>query len=200
MAFAICSRSAADDFLLEDTGDATTESAVSAVWADVVDTLDGFVPDEDVIEDLCELADTFLGVPGAALAPSAGTDGFLNRPLSEGLDPTGRVARVFDPNREVGTSCARFSGLGVLDRPSPMVAGGGILLVEPRVAPPRLDCEGVLKGLRLARPLVGVPSMVESGFLYVLVDARKLIALSSMPELEPGLLLGRDGVLFDPSE
>lgn len=32
------------------------------------------------------------------------------------------------------------------------------------------------------------------------VDARKLGALSSRPELEPGLLLGRDGVLPEPSD
>jgi hypothetical protein len=167
---------------------------------DVVDALDGFVPSQDVADDLCEADDTFRGVTAAALLLSAGMDGFLNRPLREGLDLTDRAAMVLDPNLDAGVSGTRFSGLGVLERPNPAAAGGGIFAIELRLDSPGVVCEGVLKDRRLPRLLVGVPSIVESGFLYVFVEARKLIALSSGPELEPGLLSRRDGVLFDPSD
>lgn len=40
--------------------------------------------------------------------------------------------------------------------------------------------------------------MVESGFRYVFVEARKLGVLSSGPELDPGLLLGREEAPNEP--
>ena len=57
---------------------------------------------------------------------------------------------------------------------------------------------GAFTGLALTRLLGGVPSMVESVFLYVFVDARKSGVLSPDPELEPGLLLGREEARRDP--
>lgn len=77
---------------------------VSAVLVDVVDAFDAFVPSQEVAEDLCEAEDTFLGVPTAPFLSSVGIDGFLKRPLSEGLGLTERVAIVFDANREADTS------------------------------------------------------------------------------------------------
>lgn len=164
-AFAICSLNAADDFRAEVTEWASSEATVSAVLVDVVDAFDGFVPSQEVAEDLCEADETFLGVPAAGVLSSADMDGFLKRPVREGLGLTERDATDLDPSLDAGTSGMRFSGLGVLDRPNPTVAGGGILAPEARTEPPRAGCEGVLKDRKFPRPLVGVPSMVVSGFL-----------------------------------
>jgi hypothetical protein len=104
LAFAICSLSAEEDFLLDATDGDTEESALSAVQADVVDALDGLV--SEVAEDLCDAEDAFLGVSPDLLPPSVDIEGFLNSPVTAGLDLTGRAASVFEPYCKSGISCA----------------------------------------------------------------------------------------------
>lgn len=127
-AFAICSLSAEEDFLLDATVGDTNESAVVAVLADVVETLDGFV--SDVAEDLCDADDAFLGVSPGLIPSSAEIEGFLNNPVTVGLDLIGRAASVFEAYFRGGISSACRSGLGVLDL---WRSGAPDLVAEARV-------------------------------------------------------------------
>lgn len=199
-ALAICSLKAADDFLLEATEGDSAESIVSAVFVDVLEAPEGFV--SEVAEDLWEAEDAFLGVCAGALLSSAVMDGFLNSPVMDCLGFTGRAASVFEPYFDAGVPFARLSGLGVLDRGTSGGFGGVALAAKARKVPFWIDfVNGGLRD-RIFRPRDGVPSMVDKGFLYVLVEARKLGVLSSGPELELGLLFGREDGLNEnePSE
>ena len=120
-ALAICSRRAADDFRA-DWGEAeSAESEVIPVLPDAAEAPEGFDPSLDVADESREVVETFLGVSFAAVLLIFGIEGFLNRPLMDGLLVGGRAATVLAPNFDTVTSGPRFSGLGDLD--------WGILLV-----------------------------------------------------------------------
>lgn len=118
----------------------------------------------------------------------------MNKPLTDGRLVGGRGAKIREVDLGIATSGACLSGLGVRDRATEMVLGGGI---------PYMDARGCLAGVVFAKGVwndwmlfllrKGVPSMVESGLLKVAIWERKLEIGSSMPAAEPGLLalLGR---------
>lgn len=162
-AFAICSRRAADDFLLVAPGGEPADSTVGAV--DVGEALDGLVSSAEVVEDLWDAREAFREAPAGVDLSRVGIEGFLKRPVTDGLAFAGLEATVFDPYRPVGTGSGRFSGLGVLDRVEALPGGGWTLLVDRTVPPGVTRVEGVFRGVRLARPRTGVPSMVLSLFL-----------------------------------
>jgi hypothetical protein len=196
LALAICSLRAADDFLAAAAAGDSVESAVKAVFVDVVEALDAKVPEREVADDVCEADDTFLEVSEAALLSRDDMDGFLNSPATGALARVGRAANVFAPYFSAGMPCVSLSGLGVFDR---VMRGfpGDFRVPDIRSVPPRCGvfANGVWRDLMLSRPLDGVPSMVVRGLRYVLVEARKFGVLSSGPELELGLLFGlEDGL------
>ena len=104
---------------------------MTAVLADATDTLEGFVPSPDVADEPRDAEDIFLGVSGEALLPKDGIDGFLKRPLIDGL-LVGLAATVLAPNREAETSGAAFEGLGVRERARLAVAGGCMPCTDDR--------------------------------------------------------------------
>lgn len=109
LAFAICSRRAADDLRVEGGVPGSAESPVKAVLVDaIVEALDGIVPSQEVFDEL----------PEARFAPckedwlSAGRDGFLKRPLTGALGLVGRVAN--DLEFAFGGGMLGLPGLGLL--------------------------------------------------------------------------------------
>lgn len=142
MALAICSRRAADVFLYPWPG--SLESVVLAVFVDATDALEGFAPSCEVADDLCEAVDAFLGVCAAAVLLSDGTDGFLNKPLTDGF-LVGLAATVLEPDLCTATSWARLSGLGVLDRRMGIALGDCIPYIEARTGLTDVVFEGVWK-------------------------------------------------------
>lgn len=112
-ALAICSRSAADDFL-NWGGDSAPERVV---WVDLGDETENVASSPDaVVDDFWEVMEPFLGVnDGAAGFLRIGADGFLNTAFGEGLSCRGRLVAPLNPVGDVG-SAFELSILGVLDR------------------------------------------------------------------------------------
>lgn len=119
LAFAICSRKAADVFLYDWPG--SVESVVMAVFADATDAPEKLLPSPDVADEPREARDAFLVVSGLGCAEVAG---FLARPLTDDRLVSGRGAGVFEEDLGAAISAPRFPGLGVLARGAKVALGG----------------------------------------------------------------------------
>jgi len=111
------------------------------VLADLTDGLEVFVPSYDATDEPREASDAFLGVSAAAGFFCAGTDGFLNKLFIDGRLVGGRGAAILEADLGIAVSGACLSGLGVRDRATEMVLGGGI---------PYMDVRGCLAGVVFA--------------------------------------------------
>lgn len=183
-ALAICSRSAADDFL--NWGEVSPEAADCTVVAD--DTAERLSSPEAVVEDFCEAFDPFRkGLAGGMdVFTRPGVEGFL-RLFRDGRAWTVRADCVLDPFVGVPALRLGFSGLGVRERGSRALEGDAIL---ERKVPFNPTVEGVFIKVPMVRPRTGVPLVDFGG------DGKEpLIEVSGPgPELEPGRLSeGNDG-------
>ncbi len=129
LALAIWSRKAADELLYARPG--SVESDVIPVLADATEGLEALVPSYEATDDPRETNDAFLGVSAAAVFFSAGADGFFNKP-TDGRLLKGLGARVLEADLGTGISGTRFSGLGLRDRGTETVLGGGIPYMDVR--------------------------------------------------------------------
>ncbi|KAL2162310.1 hypothetical protein VTH06DRAFT_7223 [Thermothelomyces fergusii] len=127
LAFAICSRNAADVFLYDWPGSA--ESVVIAVLPDATDVPETLLPSPDVADEPRETRDAFLVVSGLACAEAAA---FLTRPLTEARLLSGRGTGVFEADLGVDISGPQFPGLGVLARGGKVALSGPIPYIDVR--------------------------------------------------------------------
>lgn len=148
LAFAICSRSAADDFL--NWGDISPEVADCIVVADeIAETLSS---PEAVVEDFCEADEPLRkGWEGVLDVFRVGAEGLL-RLLKEGRAWTVRADSVLDPAIGIPALRLGFSGLGVRERNSRALEGDAIL---ERKVPFSPTVEGVLINVPIVRPREG---------------------------------------------
>lgn len=142
---AICSRSAADDFL--NCGDSGAEPAVCV---DAVDEAENIVSSpEAVVEDFWDVTEPFLMGSGGKLDFFvAGAEGFLKTPFTDGLGWRVRAATFWGPLGDAG-SYLSFPKLGVLDRERRAVDGVAAL---SSILPFRPTLEGFFIRVPVIRP------------------------------------------------
>lgn len=185
LAFAICSRNAADDFRF-----VNGESPLAA--------------DTDALGKGRASDSPHAVSVAAAESTREGNDVFLKSPVAEGLGFVGRAAIVLPPDLDGTGPKALLSRLGL--RAASGTGMDGTLIVVGFVAEgirARLGVASFWVGFGMPKPdaLRGVPLIVERLLLKEATPPRKAdVAASSRPALDPGRLPCPDDARAEDSE